>query len=165
MRLLSGTVDGAATVSVYKSGKSSTLGQAQQHNGLYSRVWVSDGDPVSIAVWISQGTTLTAATYSIIIEDITDGQFGLFVPVDGATVSIDAAPGVRYECGTVNELTFTPASSGLCEVIFASGSTPTVLTLPSTVRMPDWWTGVEANRTYDLMILNGTLAGVMSWAT
>jgi hypothetical protein len=62
-------------------------------------------------------------------------------------------------------LTFTPASSGLCEVIFASGSTPTVLTLPSTVRMPDWWTGVEANRTYDLMILNGTLAGVMSWAT
>jgi len=165
MRLLSGTVDGAATVSVYKSGTSSTLGQAQRHNGLYSRVWVSDGAPVSIAVWISQGTTLTAATYSIIIEDITDGQFGLFVPVDGTTVSIDAAPGVRYECGTVNELTFTPSASGLCEVVFTTGSNPTEPVLPSTVRMPDWWTGVEANRTYDLMILNGTLAGVMSWAT
>lgn len=165
MRLLSGTVDGTVSVSVYKSGTSSTLGNWQRHNGLFDRVWVSDGDPVSIAVLVSQGTTLTSAVYSIIIEDITDGQLGLFVPVDGTTVSIDAAPGVRYECGTVNELAFTPSTSGLCEVVFTTGSNPTDPVLPSTVRMPDWWTGVEANRTYDIMILNGTLAGVMSWAT
>lgn len=165
MRLLSGTVDGTVSVSVYKSGTSSTLGKWQRHNGLFDRVWVSDGDPVSIAVLVGQETTLTSAVYSIIIEDITDGQLGLFVPVDGTTVSIDAAPGVRYECGTVNELTFTPSAYGLCEVVFTTGSNPTDPVLPSTVRMPDWWTGVEANRTYDLMILNGTLAGVMSWAT
>jgi len=92
-------------------------------------------------------------------------EHGATIAISGATPTIAAVSGMRYECGTVTELSFTPSSSGLCEVVFASGSTPTVLTLPSTVRMPDWWTGVEANRTYDLMILNGTLAGVMSWAT
>jgi hypothetical protein len=165
MRLLSGTVDGAVSVSVYKSGTSSTIGNAMGSNSLYERTWVSDGEAVSVAVWIASGTTLTDAVYSITIEDITSGQFGLSVAVDGTTPTITAAPGIRYECGTVNELTFTPSASGLCEVVFTTGSNPTEPVLPSTVRMPDWWTGVEANRTYDLMILNGTLAGVMSWAT
>jgi hypothetical protein len=165
MRLLSGTVDGSVSVSVYKSGTSSTIGNARGSNSLYERTWVSDGEAVSVAVWIASGTTLTDAVYSITIEDITHGQLGLSVAVDGTTPTITAAPGIRYECGTVTELSFTPSSSGLCEVVFTTGSNPTDPVLPSTVRMPDWWTGVEANRTYDLMVLNGTLGMVTSWAT
>jgi hypothetical protein len=95
------------------------------------------------------------------LRSVDGGQ----IPISSATPVIVAQQGAAYICGTVTELTFTPSSSGLCEVVFTTGSNPTEPVLPSTVRMPDWWTGVEANRTYDLMILNGTLAGVMSWAT
>ena len=99
------------------------------------------------------------------VWDIVPDRSHYVQTVSGTTVIITAVENVRYECSTVTELSFTPSSSGLCEVVFGSGSTPTVLTLPETVRMPDWWTGVEANRTYDIMVLNGTLGMVTSWAT
>jgi len=83
-----------------------------------------------------------------------------------SVVNIVAEPDCRYRCyNPITELTFTPSSYGLCEVVFTTGSSPAEPVLPSTVRMPDWWTGVEANRTYDIMVLNGTLGMVTSWAT
>ena len=82
--------------------------------------------------------------------------------VSGTTPSITAEANHRYVCGTLGSLSFTPSAEGLCEVIFTAGS-DMVLSLPSSVRMPDWWTGVEANRTYDIMVLDGTLGAVMSW--
>ena len=99
------------------------------------------------------------------VWDIVPDRSHYVTTVSGATPTITAVENVRYECGTVTELNFTPCSSGLCEVIFTTGSSPTEPVLPSTVRMPDWWTGVEANRTYDIMVLNGTLGMVTSWAT
>ena len=87
------------------------------------------------------------------------------VPVLGTEAVITAEPGKCYQCGTLASLSFTPCSKGICEVIFTSGSTPTTLTLPDTAKMPDWWTGTEANRVYDIMILNGTYGVVTSWAT
>lgn len=83
--------------------------------------------------------------------------------VSGTTPSINASSNTIYVCGTVDELSFTP-SSGICEVTFVSGSTPTVLTLPNTVHMPEWWTGTEANRAYELSFLDG-YGAVMSWTT
>jgi len=46
--------------------------------------------------------------------------------------------------------------------LFTSGSTPTVLTLPNTVKMPEWFE-IETNRTYEISILNGVYGAVMSW--
>ena len=88
----------------------------------------------------------------------TDEPFNLI----GSALTIDAVSGGRYMCGTLDSLSFTPSSSGLCEVVFTAGS-DMVLSLPSSVRMPDWWSGVEAGRTYDLMILDGVYGAVMSW--
>ena len=67
-------------------------------------------------------------------------------------------------CGELYTLNFTPCVSGVCEVIFTSGATPTVLTLPDTVRMPTWWTGVEPNTTYEISIVDGVYGAVMSWS-
>ena len=69
----------------------------------------------------------------------------------------------RYNCGEVASLTITPPSSGTIDFIFTSGTTPTVLDLPSTVKMPSWWIGVEANTTYEMCITDGVYCGVMSW--
>ena len=98
------------------------------------------------------------------ISDLTDDTE---VTVTGATPSITAAAGKRYVCSAsaVTELSFTPSQTGLCEVIFTSGTTPTVLTIPATVKMPSWWAGVQANTIYDIMVLDGVYGAVMTWAS
>ena len=78
---------------------------------------------------------------------------------------ITAEAGKRYICGEVSEISFTPSASGLCEVRFTSGTTAAVLTLPQTVVMPDWWTGVEAGYTYEISIADGIYGAVMAWPT
>ena len=84
--------------------------------------------------------------------------------VTGSSVVIVGEPNTRYVCGEVTSIDITPPSVGTIDVVFTSGSTVAVLTLPSTVKMPEWWTGVEAGYTYELVITDGTYAGVMSWA-
>lgn len=86
------------------------------------------------------------------------------VPVTSTAPTITAVKNRIYKCGTVNSVSFNPCAQGLCELIFTSGSTPAVLTLPSTVKMPDWWTGTEANRVYDIMVMDGVYGVVTSWA-
>lgn len=86
----------------------------------------------------------------------------VYVPVSGTTPTIVAEEDKIYKCGEVTTLSFTPSSTGLCEVIFTSGTTPTVLTLPNTVKMPDWFE-IEANHTYEISILDGVYGAVMSW--
>lgn len=95
------------------------------------------------------------------VDEIVNNE----ITVSGSTPSITAVAGKRYVCSAsaVTTLSFTPCQSGLCEVIFTSGATATTLTIPSGVKMPSWWTGVQANRVYDLMILNGLYGAVMSW--
>ena len=89
------------------------------------------------------------------------------VSVSGSTPSITAKAGVRYVCGECSTLSITAPASGDVEVIFESGSTATVLTVPNTVRFPEWFdsTDLEANRTYDIIISNGTMGLVTSWAS
>ena len=84
----------------------------------------------------------------------------------GTTPSITAKAGIRYMCGEVSTLSITPPASGDMEVIFTSGSTATVLTVPNTVKFPSWFdpTDLEANKTYDMIITNGTFGVVTSWA-
>ena len=94
---------------------------------------------------------------------VVDSYDSLVVNVTGTDPVITAQPSYRYNCGEVTSLTITPPSSGTIDFIFTSGTTPTVLDLPNTVKMPSWWIGVEANTTYEMCITDGVYCGVMSW--
>lgn len=84
------------------------------------------------------------------------------VTVSETAPVIQASRNARYICGEVTSLDFTPCASGICEVIFTSGSSLTVLTLPQTVKMPEWFE-VEANHVYDISIVDGVYGAVMVW--
>ena len=86
------------------------------------------------------------------------------VQVSGTTPTIVANQNTRYVCGEIVSLDFTPSAEGICDVMFTSGSTVTVLTLPSTVRMPEWWEGPEAGYTYEINVVDGIYGVVTSWA-
>lgn len=88
---------------------------------------------------------------------------GSVVTVSGATPAITALSGVRYVCGEVSTLDITPCVSGICDIVFTSGSTATVLTLPNTVKFPDGAFTPEANTTYEINILDGVYGAVMAW--
>lgn len=90
-------------------------------------------------------------------------MLGGSVSVSGTTPTIVAKSGIRYVCGEVATLDFTPSQTGICDVVFTSGSTPTVVTLPSTVKFPDSSFVAEANTTYEINILDGVYGAVMAW--
>lgn len=87
------------------------------------------------------------------------------VSVSGTTPTIVAKSGIRYVCGEVATLDFTPPSSGICDVVFTSGATATVLTVPSTIKWANGFdpTALEANTTYEINIMDG-LGVACAWA-
>ena len=91
-------------------------------------------------------------------------QVKIFNPV-GTTPSIDGVDNARYICGEVSTISITPPESGIIDVIFTSGSTPAVLTVPNTVKFPDWFdpSDLDTNKTYEINILDGVYAVVASW--
>lgn len=95
-----------------------------------------------------------------------EADIPLIEEVSGSTPSITGLPNVRYVCGTVSTLSITPPASGSIVVRFTSGSTPTILTVPNTVKFPVWfdYTDLEADTTYEIIITDGVYGGVMSWA-
>lgn len=96
--------------------------------------------------------------------DVMDGHNGMVtVNVSGTTPTITAQADTRYVCGEIATLDFTPSASGICDVVFTSGSTPTVVTLPSTVKFPDGSFTAEADTTYEINILDGIYGAVMAW--
>ena len=92
---------------------------------------------------------------------LADGEVQV-VNVSGANPTITAENNKRYVCGEVSTLTITPVSSGITDVRFTSGTTATVLSLPQTVKMPEWFS-VEASKTYELSIMDGVYGTVMAW--
>ena len=84
------------------------------------------------------------------------------VNISETAPSIIAAANTRYICGEISTLSITPPSSGICDVIFTSGSSATIVTLPSTVMMPEWFS-VESNRIYEISIEDGVRGVVTSW--
>ena len=85
------------------------------------------------------------------------------VTVTGTDPVIVGQADTSYLCGEVSTLSITPPAQGVIDVIFSSGSSATILTLPNTVRMPEWFE-VEANHTYEINIANGVYGVVTSWA-
>jgi hypothetical protein len=96
-------------------------------------------------------------------EDIARNYSVNVVTVSGTTPNITASANTRYVCGEVATLDFTPSATGICDVVFTSGSTPTVVTLPSTVKFPDGSFTAEADTTYEINILDGVYGAVMAW--
>ena len=84
------------------------------------------------------------------------------VTVTGTDPVIQANRNTRYICGEILSLDFTPCSSGICEVIFTSGSSVTVITLPETIKMPEWFE-VETDHTYEISVVDGVYGAVMVW--
>ena len=91
---------------------------------------------------------------SVIIENIS-----------GTVPEITGIANHRYMCGEVTTISITPPASGIIDVVFTSGTTAAVLTLPSTVKMPEWFdaTELETERIYEINITDGVYGAVMSW--
>lgn len=87
------------------------------------------------------------------------------VAVSGTTPAIEAQAGIRYVCGEVSTISFTPGQSGICDVIFTSGTSPAVLSVPPGVKWPGWFdpTSLDANTTYELNVMDGEYGAVMAW--
>ena len=85
--------------------------------------------------------------------------------VTGSTPSITAKSGIKYVCGEVSTISITPPASGDCEVVFESGSTAAVLTVPNTVKWPSWFDpdNLDADTTYDIIISDAEYGMVALW--
>ena len=106
-------------------------------------------------------------TYTPEAKSAIRNMLGVTETIDTVTVSgtdpvITASPNTRYVCGEVSTLSFTPCATGICDVRFTSGSSVTILTLPQSVQMPEWFE-IETNRIYEINIADGVYGGVMSW--
>lgn len=103
---------------------------------------------------------LTASDKQEIAAEVSDM---FVVEVTGRTPTITAQANTRYVCGELDTLDFTPSATGICDIIFTSGSTATVLTLPNTVKMPSGFS-VAADTVYELNFLAG-LGVYQTWST
>ena len=86
------------------------------------------------------------------------------VTVSGTDPVITAVDNTRYVCGEVTSLSFTPCASGICDVIFTSGSTVAVLTINGLVRWANGFDSenLDADTTYEINIMDG-LGVAASW--
>lgn len=137
----------------------------REHMATFYGLAKASGDSTQSASSNAVGTYTDSAKTAIKnMLGVIDGGGTISETITGTDPTITAQNNFRYMCGELYTLNFTPCVSGVCEVIFTSGATPTVLTLPDTVRMPAWWTGVEANTTYEISIVDGVYGAVMSWS-
>ena len=124
------------------------------------------GDATQSASSNAVGTYTDSAKASIkSMLGIVDGSTGT-VDITGTTPTIAAVENTRYVCDEITTLSFTPSASGICIVRFTSGSTPTVVTIPNTVKFPEWFdiTALEADTIYEICVTDGIYGAVMSWA-
>ena len=116
-------------------------------------------------------TTVTLGTYPETSKSAIRSLIGvesgisLVETITGTTPTITGQPNVKYVCGEVSTLSITPPVNGTIDVIFTSGSTATVLTLPNTVKLPAWFdaTSLETDTIYEIMISDGVYGSVMIW--
>jgi len=170
-----GTVMTGNAVSIYpasdsnvKSGSSGyrPIVPTTQHQATFYGLAKAAGDTTQSASNNNVGQYTDNAKASIkAMLGIQDGSTGT-VDVTGTTPTITAVENTRYVCGEVTSLNFTPAASGICIVRFTSGSTVTLLTIPSTVKFPEWFdpTSLETNTIYEICVTDGIYGAVMSWA-
>ena len=136
----------------------------RQHESVFYGLAKAAGDTTQSTSSNAVGTYTSEAQTAIKqMLGVKDDYDSLVVEVSGTDPVITGKASYRYNCGELYTLSITPPESGTMDIIFTSGATPTVLTLPSTVKMPTWWAGIETNTIYEMCITDGVYCGVMSW--
>lgn len=88
------------------------------------------------------------------------GSFSRLAPgtsaVSGTSVTINAADNMVYTCGELSALEIIDSNQNISFTVdFTSGSTATVLTVPSGYKAPGGDLTAEANKEYELDVRNG----------
>lgn len=165
-----------ATSGVIKTGTAEIypLTPGKQHESTFYGLAKAAGDTTQSASSNAVGTYTAEAKASIhtmlgidLQSIASEVEIPLVETISSTTPSITGQPNVRYVCGEVSTITITPPASGSMDVIFESGSTATVLTIPNTVKWPAWFdaTALETDTTYEILITDGVYGSVMTWAT
>ena len=122
-------------------------------------------------IWADTGAvavTYPADTRTYVDSAITAATDpdGNVLTVTGSTPSITGESGKRYVCGTVDSISITPPSVGIVDIVFSSGTTPAVLTVPNTVLFPGWFNpaSLSASTKYEINVMDGTDGAVMAWS-
>lgn len=80
-------------------------------------------------------------------------------------ITLAAQAETRYIYGELASLTVSSLpSEGIVDILFTSGTTATVVSLPNTVKMPSWFS-VGASMTVEISILDGVYGSVQTWAS
>ena len=158
-----------AASSVIKTGTSFTnpIVPGRQHESTFYGLAKAAGDSTQSASSNAVGTYTDTAKAAIqnMLGVVGDG--GYVQSVSGTTPTINGIANVRYECGEVSTITINPPVSGTIDVIFTSGSSAALLTLPNTVLLPSWFvaSNLDTNTIYEIMITDATYGSVMTWDT
>ena len=151
----------SASTTVVKAGTDTyrTIKPSNQHEATFYGLAKAAGDTTQASSSNSVGVYTETAQSKI--HEMLDAP----VTVSGTDPVITGKAGIRYICGTVDTLTITPPASGIVDVVFTSGTTPTVLSVPNTVKWPDWFSpsSLEASATYEINILDGIYGVVGVW--
>ena len=140
------------------------MSAAKQHQSAFFGLAKAAGDTTQSASANAVGTYTETAKSKI--HDMLNAPES----VSGTTPTITAKAGVRYICGECSTLSITTPASGIIDIVFESGSTPTVLTIDSAktgVSAIKWANGwdetCEANTVYEINIMDGEFGVVASW--
>ena len=116
-------------------------------------------------IWADTGdVTVIHGVYLETIKELSNEHDVREEQVEGTVVNLNAEANTRYICGEVATLDITLPVSGICDIVFTSGSTPTVLTVSSTVKWMHGFdpTALAADTIYELNFMDG-LGVVVSW--
>lgn len=144
----------SASESQNKTGTDTTkaITPSNQHSSTFYGLAKAAGDTTQSQSSNAVGNYTDAAKSAI--STMLNGP----ISVSGTTPSIQALSGIQYVCGECATLDITLPASGCVDVVFESGSTPTVLTItPQTGMTAEWANGfdstaLEADTLYELNI-------------
>lgn len=157
------------TASVTKSGDTATISITDKNGTTTAQI--TDGQPGQPGPGVPAGGTTNQMLVKKSDTDY-DTEWVDANPVEsvtGTTPTINAMPGVRYICGECATLDITLPTSGIVDVVFTSGSTPTVLTVTPPTGMTMRWangfdpTALDANTTYEINVMDGVYGVVGAW--
>lgn len=128
-------------------------------------VTYTDGTTTTLTVqnskyWHDQAEIVYNNTRTLLLNTITVTE-----DTTSTDVTLEVENGVRYIYGALNTLTVSAyPRTGIADIIFDSGATATVVTLPSGLTLPVWFdpTDIEVNTRYELNFADGNLV-VATW--
>ena len=158
-----------ATASQMKNGTdaAAVVSASRQHLSVFYGLAKAAGDTTQKNSTNDVGVYTDTAKAAIQTMLGVEAGVSLVESVSGTTPSITALPNVRYVCGEVSTISITPPAGSTCDILFESGSTATLLTVPNGVIFPSWFdaTSLDTNTIYEIMITDGVYGSVMSWAS